>query len=417
MRNRIALFLTLMFGFGFVKAQEDAVKSDLLMINMRVQMECSEAIDSLYNGNFLVAEKQFGWLQEQYPNHPLGDFLMALSQRWKIMPNDEETKYDEKFYYYLEETITKAKKLYKKDKENPELNFFLAAAYGFKAQRLAENGKILAAIGPSEKASDYIVKNLDLGNEYGPEFLYGIGLYNYFREWIPMYKRSLKPIIMTFRKGDMELGIKQLNEVANLSFYSRIEALVTLMDIYSEYGIYDKNKNKFKKWGDAYDISKSLYLTYSNNKYFERRYAELSMLSGYDKEEGARIMSENIEEEKVTPGSLNAKTYRNFSCLYGSHLYTNNQTEEALPHLVQGVKLSEELDIMSAGYTMVSLYYVAQTYENKEDVTQALEYYELLKDSFNKRGGSKYEKLYKPYYKTAKEYIKKHGDKKFLGIF
>lgn len=419
MKIRVGLFFGILISVFSVLGQKDTVKGELLLTNMRIQLECSEAIDSLYNGNFLVAEKQFGWIQEKYPNHPLGDFLMALSQRWKIMPNESEKKYDKKFFFYLQETIDKAKVIHKEDKTNPEANFFLAAAYGFKAQRLAENDRIIAAIGPSEKASDYITKNLDIANEeYGAEFLYGIGLYNYFREWIPIYKPSLKPVIMTFRKGDAGLGLKQINEVANQSFYSRIEALVMLMDIYSDYGIFKEgSKIKSFKMREALDISKNLYKTYSNNRYFESRYAQLCVSTGIDVPTGLKIMKKNIGKEKNDPGYMNIKDKRYFNYVYGSYLYRNDSIDKSIPYLETMVEVSEELDLLSLGYSMHALYDLALEYENRGEKTEALKYYELLEDNYSRKKGHKYVLEHKTHFKEAKEYIKENGERKFLGIF
>lgn len=381
-------------------------KSELLLDNLRIQLACTEAIDSLYNFNFLVAEKQFGWLQEEYPDHPLGDFLMALSQWWKIMPNDEETKHDERFFEYLESTIDKAKNIHKKDKENPEAAFFLAAAYGFKARRLGDKGKIVAAISPSNKASDYITQNLDNTDDFGPEFLLGHGLYNYFRVWIPENKKSLRKVIVFFKKGDMQLGISQLQRCANEAFYSRIEALIFLMDIYSEYGIYVNGK-KTKDMTKGYQIAKNLYNTYPNNSYFKRKYAEISVLSGIDPDKGYEIMRTSIATNRTHPGSYDRKTIRNFNYRLGSYLYDTNQQDQAEKHLVEMVAISEEIELESLGYTLNSIKKLIRYYDSKQDPHNTALYHQKLVDHYDKGGSSSYKKLHKDDYKTSKKYLRK----------
>lgn len=432
MKKIIAISVLMLSYFG-VFAQKDTTKVQMLLSDLKVQMECTEAIDSLYNGNFIVAETQFGWLIQQYPDHPLGYFLMALSQRWKIMPNDEETKYDDKFYEYLEITIEKAKDLYKLDKKSPEASFFLAGAYGFKAQRLAENGKLVAAIAPAEHASDFIVKNLDLEETFGPEFVYGKGLYNYFREWIPMHKKVLKPVIATFRKGDMELGIEQLHEVASSAFYTRIEALVYLMDIYCEYGVYTKKEKKYE-WYKAFEISKNLYRTYTQNKYFERRYAELCLKTGYDNEIGLAIVQRNLEFEKLNPGSLDKKTVRNFSYFFAKEMWSVGKESDAAFYYEQCSKLSLDMEIEKLDYSLTSFYHTGLHNKKIGNKAKAVEFFEYYVDNIDKSSfkyskkdeKSKVEnvknsvdrkKAIEKKFNEAQEYIKQNKPKKFLGIF
>ncbi len=400
-----------------VFAQNDTNKIVTLLTNLRVQMECTEAMDSLYNGNFLVAESQFSRLQQQYPEHPLGDFLMALSQRWKIMPNDEETKFDAKFYEYLEITIDKALDLYKKEKKNPEAAFFLACAYGLKAQRLEENGKPLSAVFPAEKASDYIVKNLEVDEIYGPEFNFGKGLYNYFREWIPLNKKSLKPIIMTFRKGNMTLGIDQLQETANTAFYTRVEALVYLMDIYNGYGVYNEKKEKINTSYKAFEISKNLYRNYNLNKYFERRYAEMCIITGNDEQIGLEIMRKNLALEFEKEGTLDTKTLRNFSYFYASDLWAKGDKQKASSLFEIMVRSSEKIDLMDANYTMTALYNLAKYNLETKNKEKALEYYKLLEDNYDNNAPKSYKDKHKPNVKEAKIFIKNNTSKKFFGIF
>jgi hypothetical protein len=436
------ILFTLAFGclLFVLNAQKDTTKPKMLLTSIRIQLECTEAIDSLYNGNFLVAEKQFGWLQDQYPDHPLGYFLMALSQRWKIMPNSEEHKYDDKFFSYLDQTIEKGLALYKKDKENPEASFFLAAAYGFKAQRLAENDDKFASISPAENAVDYIQKSLDLGDSFGPEFLFGKGLYNYFRVYIDDNYFALKPVVKFFRKGNMKLGLEQLNEVANTAFYTRIEALVYLIEIYQSYhddyymqmeynkksGKYELAKQAKKKinvpemtrvqgQARAHQIAKDLNASYPLNSYFERKYAEMCWLTKLDWEKGQALMKKNLELEERKKGYLDTETYRSFAFKYAESL-PSSQHETSIKYFLKTIELSKEINAMSMSHTLKSADHVAKYYEKKGDVANAVKYFELLKDNYDKSSNDTYKNAHKDNYKYAKEYLSKN-QKKFLGIF
>jgi len=79
----------------------------ILISDISVQFEATEAMNNLYNFKFDKAEEQFKSFKEKYRWHPLPYFLVGLAEWWKIMPNMKETKYDEKFLAYMENyTIT-----------------------------------------------------------------------------------------------------------------------------------------------------------------------------------------------------------------------------------------------------------------------------------------------------------------------
>ena len=425
MKKIIALCL---LTFYFVTGYSQQKEREILLDNVRIQLQCTEAIDSLYNGNFLVAEKQFGWIREEYPDHPLGYFLMALSNWWKILPNEDVKKYDEKFFYYIDETIVRAEKLYKEDKKNPEASFFLAAAYGFRGRRIADNGSILKTIHPARESVGYMTKNTELGDSFGPEFLFGHGLYNFFREWLPKERASLKPILTTFRKGDTKKGLEQLEACSRDAFYTRIEAQVFLMDIYSNYGVYEKvekedrkkGDKKYKKktyYGKAYTIARDLYYVYPNNKYIERRLAEISL--DYPSNErfinfGAGVAKKILAIEEKSPGTYGKEAVRGLNYRLARYYLKGNEISEAsIPYYTKMVEVSNEIDLGSAYYTMTSYIKLAEYYEEKGDKTNALKYYELFLDNYSD-SNKDYKRNKK---KKAKNYVKKHGEKKFLGLF
>ena len=191
--------VVLYFFITSVFAQSNEGKK-ILLSDLTVQMECTEAVDALYNFDFETAEQQFLWLKQQYPTHPLPYFLMGLSQWWRIMPNDIVTKYDDAFYAYMDTSITFAEKLYKEDKNNPEANFFLAGAYGFKARLQSDRNNYTSAAFTAKKSLNYLNEDQNDASDLGPEFIFGDALYNYFREWIPENIPNLKPIFLFFKK-------------------------------------------------------------------------------------------------------------------------------------------------------------------------------------------------------------------------
>jgi len=205
-------------------------KDSLLIADMQVQIQATQALNDMYNFKFREAKRQFYWLKQKYGEHPLPYFLMGLNEWWRIMPNREVEKYDNLFLAYMDTSIMKAKKLYQVDTMKIEGAFFLAASYGFKARLYSERSKWLKSAGHANKALNYL-DDCRGKEELSPELLFGDGLYNYFSVWIPENYPQLRPFLIMFDKGDKELGLEQLREVAHNAFYTRTEAQYWLMGI------------------------------------------------------------------------------------------------------------------------------------------------------------------------------------------
>ena len=143
---RILIFLLLTTPLAFQaegqwwKLTEEAEKErskGMLLLTSEVQIEATTAINQMYNYHFPEAEREFNYLKVKYPNHPLPDFLLGLMQWWKIVPNTGNEVYDDRLIEYMDNSISKAEKIWD-ETENPEAAFFMAAAYAFKGRLHAE---------------------------------------------------------------------------------------------------------------------------------------------------------------------------------------------------------------------------------------------------------------------------------------
>ena len=221
-----ALFIFYKVNISYSSSGNDS----LLIADMYVQIQATQALNDMYNFKFREAKRQFFWLKQTYKEHPLPYFLMGMNEWWQIMPNRDVEKYDEQFLAYMDTSIMKAKKLYEVDSMKVEGAFFLAASYGFKARLFAERTRWLKAAGHANKALNYLDDSRGK-EELSPELLFGDGLYNYFSVWIPENYPQLRPFLIMFDKGDKDLGLEQLREVAHNAFYTRTEAQYWLMSI------------------------------------------------------------------------------------------------------------------------------------------------------------------------------------------
>lgn len=377
---------------GTLQAQIETKKDTtiILLSDLGVQLECSQALDDLYNFKFQKAEQKFRWLKQKYKWHPLPYFLMGLIDWWKIMPDLTNKTYDESFLAYMDTTIMVAENLYKRHPQyKVEATFFLSAAYGFKGRLYSEeerkNWTKAAAAG--KQALNY----LEISKGYhtlSPELLFGDALYNYFSVWVPENYPSLKPIMWFFRKGDKQLGLKQLREVSYNAFYTRTEAMVWLMRIQNSY---ENNKQ------EALHLSDYLTTTYPDNPFFHRYHARALYSQG--KFMQAEPVCKKILE-RIDSGMLGyeATSGRYASFFLGQIYESRNNLQEAKHYYLLSKKYSEQIGATESGYYLFSLISLGEIAEKEGDKTEAKKYFREVK----KRSGRKDEA-----FKDAKKRLKK----------
>lgn len=389
----IITFLVFLSLLSIAKAQ--TAKDDVLLSNITVQMECTEAVDALYNFDFETAEKQFLWLKQKYPKHPLPYFLMGLSSWWKIMPNDVVTTYDDVFYAYMDSSITFAEDMLDANKDDSEASFFLAGAYGFKARLESDRDNYTAAAFTAKKSLNHLHENRGGSEDLSPEFVFGDALYNYYREWIPENMPKLKPILLFFKKGDKEKGLADLKNVADNAFYTRIEASTFLMRIYNEYE---------KEYESAAKYSRYLKEQYPENPYFQRYYARVCFTRGRLSEtlNLSQDILKKVENRQTGYDEESGRVASYFSGFV--QLKLKRDTAEAERLFLQCVSFTETLSswdksIYERGYFLNSLNYLATINKEKGNVVVALGFYKRYVEYAEKKAA---------YYKTAKKYIKEN---------
>ncbi|MBI1767814.1 MAG: tetratricopeptide repeat protein [Bacteroidetes bacterium] len=393
-RQPVTLHLIACFSFcllvlnSFCQSRKDTTV--ILISDISVQLETTDAMNNLYNFKFEKAEEQFKSFKEKYQWHPLPYFLVGLAEWWKIMPNMRETKYDERFLAYMDSSIQIAENLYDKVPEYKiEAAFFLAAAHGFKGELYAdfERKNWVKAAGEGRLALKYMEVCREKNN-LSPELLFGDALYNYFREWVPENYKSLKPIFWFFRHGDKKLGLQQLKEVSYNAFYTRTEAMVWLMRVLASY------ENEPLR---ALQIAEYLHQTYPDNPYFHRYYARMLYSNGVQPktQEQCDQILQRIDSGKV---GYEAVSGRYASFFLGQMYEYKRQWEEAKKYYLKSVDYSEQVGATDSGYYLYSLLSLGEIYQRQGDKLTAKNYFKKVK----KTAGHKDEA-----YKDAKQRLKK----------
>ncbi|MBK6265492.1 tetratricopeptide repeat protein [Marivirga sp. S37H4] len=342
--------------------------SSILINNMYIQMEVTASVNALYNAEHEKAEKNFRWLRYRFPHHPLPYFLFGLNEWWKIMPEPHNTSRDDIMLAYMDTSLFYAEKLFEKDPENTEAAFFLSAIHGFKGRLYAERGSWTKGAFAAKNSLKYL--ELSKGQkDLSPEFLFGDGLYNYYREWIPENYGILKPVLRLFDPGDKELGVQQLTTVSRMAFYTRTEAQYFLMRILAV------EEGEIQK---GHQLSEYLHQTFPKNAYFHRFYARLLYSTGRlenAKEECLEIIA-NIDSAMAGYGATSGR-YAGF--FLGQIYERKKEYDEAKHYYQRAIEFSESIGEEEAGYYLYSLYHLGVLAERDGDTQLAKEYFKKAK--------------------------------------
>jgi tetratricopeptide (TPR) repeat protein len=222
-----------------------------------------------------------------------------------------------------------------------------------------------------------------------PELLLGDALFNYFSVWIPENYPLLKPIMLLFPKGDQKLGLKQLEEVAESSFYARIEAQYFLFRLYAT-----EEKKPFK----ALEITSYLHGKYPNNPYFHRHFARQLYAVGRGGE--ARDVSLEILKRIKEGWTGYEATSGRYAAFFVAQSYDRmGQPERAMPYYLQSISFGDELEAQESGYYLFSLLQVGKILFKKGNKKEAKRYLVTVKDNSKRRH---------PANKEAREFLKKN---------
>ena len=377
----------------FPVMSQEPVKKDttiILLNDLGVQLECTQALNDLYNFKFTEAEKQFRYLRGKYRWHPLPYFLMGMIEWWKIMPNTKDKSHDEIFVAYMDTTISVAENLYEKyPMYKVEASFFLSAAYGFKGRLYSDEerkswGKAASA---GKSALNYLEESKNK-QHLSPELLFGDALFNYFSVWVRENYPALKPILWFFPKGDKALGLKQLKEVSYNAFYTRTEAMMWLMRILNSY---ENNQ------AQAFQLSEYLYQSYPDNPFFHRYYARIlySMGKYAQAEPVCKSILARIDSSQI---GYEATSGRYAAFFLGQIYEARRNLDEAKKYYELCIKFTEEIEATESGYYLYSLIALGEIAEKQGNKGEARKYFKDVKKKAKRKDEA---------YKDAKRRLKK----------
>lgn len=217
-------------------------------------------INYIYRVKFDSAQIHFSEFTKQNPDAPEGYFFQAMLEWWKINLDKNNESNDENFSNKVNKVLEVCDKILEKDNNDFRATFYKGGALGYRGLlksireswlRAAEDGR--EALNLLDKAAELQPNNKDA--------LLGIGIYNYFAEYVPERYPVIKPLMLLFPKGDKVKGLLQIKEVATNSRFAKTEANYILAYLYINYE---------KNYLEAEAYSKKLFTEFPENAVFER---------------------------------------------------------------------------------------------------------------------------------------------------
>jgi tetratricopeptide (TPR) repeat protein len=228
-----------------------------------------QTIDHIYNYEFNEIEPIAKQIRAKYPNHPVNPMLRAMQLQWQYLPVKDNKAVSGQYLKLLEECIVKAKVLEKDEKTRPEAAFFSMAGHGYIALIHNYNDDKIKAATEGKKAYNYVMDGFKY-MERNPEFYLSSGLYNYYVIRYPSDHPIVKPLVIFFKDGNKEEGLRQMETAARKGVFARTESAFYLARIYL--------KHEFK-YDRALAHLTQLHQKYPQNPTFLMKYVEALLIN------------------------------------------------------------------------------------------------------------------------------------------
>lgn len=371
--RRIAIIIVLSLIWHSGNAQQ---KRKVLLTDMNIQLESTDAVNYMYNFEFDRAIHGFKYLRYRYPNHPMPYFLIGFAYWWRMQPDVTSiTEHDDIFISYMDSTIMFAEKIYDEDEENIDAIFFLSAANGFLARIHGERENYVRATNAGRKCISYMEEGKQF-SEFSSEFLFGQGLYNYYEPWIKENYKYLRPVLMFFENGDKPKGVEQLLEVSKTAFYTRTESKYFLIDILREEGRLEESLN----------IVSALAETFPDNPVFQKEFAKLCYGKAEYSERVEATCLKIIDRMDRGKEGYTAHIGRQAAYFLGHiYQYYRKNGEKAKSYYSRNIAMTEDIELYESNYYHHSLYEVGKMEQNAGNYDKADEYFEKVVKHANKK--------------------------------
>ncbi len=293
-----------------------------------------KGIDYIYHIKFDSADYVFKEIIRTDPDNPAGYFFLAMIDWWKINLNKENDSLDETFFTKTERVIEIADDKLDKNEFDDVAMFYKGGALGYRGLVRSLRESWLKAAEDGKEALNLLQKAYDI-NGNNKDVIFGIGMYNYFAEYVPDAYPVVKPLMLIFPKGDKIKGLNQIKESSSDSKYTKTEAKYVLAYLNL---VYEKN------YSEAEVYSSLLNKEFPENPIFEKYlYNSYNGQGKWDQAaEGWKKILEKIDSNYAGYNNLNLKREANYYTAVS--LSKLNKLSEAEVYIKNAEEITKILD-------------------------------------------------------------------------
>lgn len=334
-----------------------------------------KGIDHIYKIEFDSAEVIFDKIISSSPEQPEGYFFKTMIQWWRINIDRQNEEHDAEFYNRVNKTIDVADNLLDKNKRNDKALFYKGGTIGYRGLLRSIRSNWLRAASDGREALN-LIEDANKYNQNNPDAIFGLGLYNYFAEYVPENYPVLKPLMILFPKGDKNKGLLQINQAIENSRYAKTEAESILGFLNLRYE---------KNFSAAETHYRNLHSKFPNNPIFESHLG--SALVGQSKWQESINVWESIiaKSDSGFAGYVNYRLLRDANYYAALSLLRLGRTIEGEIYSVQAVELSERIDNADNAFKSFSYLCAGEIFAKNGNKSKAQEYFDrvLSMENFN----------------------------------
>ncbi len=328
--SRVLLLCLLLWAQGVAAAGDSYT---LRVYDERLQ----RGIDLIYGLRFAEADQYFGQIIAAEPENPVGHFFLAMVTWWRVLVDLEDRSHDQAFYGLLEKCIQVCDRRLEQSPNDFDAVLCKGGATGFRGRLRGDRHQFLQAASDGLKCLPLLdlIRQLEPTNK---DVLFGRGIYNYFVEVMPERYPIVKPIVWLMEKGDRQLGLQQLQQVAEEGYYARAEAAYFLAQIYR---VFERDKDR------ALEYLEQLHARYPDNSLFHR-YTARTLIDLGQWDRGTALYREVARRSAEGRPGYHLRGQLEALFFLGKDAFRRNRLDEAIEAFAAvdslGGRLGEELD-------------------------------------------------------------------------
>ena len=239
-----------------------AAAEGLLEKNPELARQLRDGLQLLYRYELDQAEQVFTQMVNDYPDRPVGHAHLGEIFWWKALLDKRDKQLARSFEKHTAQAIDAGQALVEKDAGDFYAWLYLAAAYANRSRfKVTITRSYLGAMLAGLKGRSYNARAAALRPGH-IDCLMGIGGFNYFSGALPAVIKPFAYLIGA--RGDRELGLRQLETVAEQGEYGQTAAKLILLGVYYNERRYDDYSDLLFRMIEQFPPNPVFYMWLSN---------------------------------------------------------------------------------------------------------------------------------------------------------